>query len=330
MSSVVTVYDLKCNPLQLTSELARGGEGAVYLAERPDVVVKIYHPDILQKRGKSFAEKIEAMVEIKETFRGKLCWPSVLVFDASGTWQGYAMRKVDGVPMHKMAHPMLNQTLFPGLDRKAVIGYLESFLDKVQMLHQHSVMVGDYNLQNILCKPSTNQVDLIDCDSYQVRTPRGLYRCPVGSPDMTAPEQQNKCFENIERTVQSELFSVAIVLFKCLMLSRHPYDAVGGEDTVSNICRGHFPYGTGSHGVPKGPWYNIWSHMPHRVKSLFIQAFTEGAKDPSKRPSIQEWRNVLRIYREEIQRGWHEVAMRPAHPKSKEHKGKKSVDSLKR
>lgn len=326
MKTITTVYDSQRQSLRLASEIAPpGGEGTVYLSERSEVVVKIYHPEILQKRGHIFATKIKAMVEMKEMFRGKICWPSVLVFDASGNWHGYAMRRVDGIPMHKMAHPMLNQKHFPGLDRKSVIDYLLSFLDKVLLLHRHSIMIGDYNLQNILLKPGTNQVDLIDCDSYQVRTARGFFHCPVGSPDMTAPEQQNKRFEDIERTIESELFSIAIVLFKCLVLSRHPYDSVGGDDTVSNICRGHFPYGVGSHGVPIGPWYNIWSHMPHRLKSQFIMAFSEGAKDPSKRPTLAEWRETLQIYRKEIDKGWHESAMRPEKPKSKEHKGQKST-----
>ncbi len=65
--------------------------------------------------------------------------------------------------------------------------------------------------------------------------------------------------------------------------------------------------------------------MPHRLKSQFIQTFTEGAINPSKRPSLQDWNFALNLYREEIKKGWHETAMRPDKPKDKAYRGAQSV-----
>lgn len=324
--SITIVFDPAGNRQELAPALAQGGEGVVFpLKSRTDVLVKCYHPEVLRKRAQSLDAKVRVMVDMKEQFRGSLCWPSVRVFDQAGNWRGYAMRRASGVSMFKLAHAMLYQKHFPGLDRRHVASYLLDLLSRIEMLHARGVMVGDYNLQNLLCVPGTSVVELIDCDSYQVRTGGQLFRCPVGSPDMTAPEQQNQSFDRIDRTLESERFSVAIVLFKCLMLGRHPYDMVGGDNPVANICKGHFPYGQGSHGIPQGPWYNIWSHMPFRLKSLFIRAFADGAHTPSMRPSLREWAEALQIYRSEMDKGWHELNMKPASPKAKQYRGSQSV-----
>ena len=323
---ITFVFDAAGNRQELATALAQGGEGVVYpFKSRPDVLVKCYHSDVLRKRSQSLDAKVQAMVSMKEQFRGSLCWPSVRVFDQAGNWRGYAMRRAKGVTMFKLAHAMLYQRHFPGLDRRQVVSYLLDLLARLEMLHARGVMVGDYNLQNLLCSPGTSEVALIDCDSYQISAGSQLFHCPVGSPDMTAPEQQNQPFDRIVRTLDSERFSVAIVLFKCLMLGRHPYDMVGGENPVANICKGYFPYGQGSHGIPKGPWYNIWSHMPFRLKSLFIQGFSDGARSPGMRPSLGQWSEALQIYRTEMDKGWHELDMKPAKPKAKQYRGSQSL-----
>lgn len=156
---------------------------------------------------------------------------------------------------------------------------------------------------------------MIDCDSYQIKIANKTYPCLVGSPDLTAPEHQNKPLKNVIRTPESEHFSIAIVLFMCLMLGRHPYDIIGGEDPVKNLQSGNFAYGTGNTGIPKGQWYNIWSHMPYRIKSLFIQTFTEGVKFPKKRIDIQTWLEALKVYKRDLKKGYHAIDIIPAHPK---------------
>ena len=220
---------------------------------------------------------------------------------------------------------MIYQKKFPGLDRVGLVSYLIRYLDAVRALHKVNVMVGDFNLNNVMCRPGSDQVTLIDCDSYQAVVQGQLFACPVGSPDMTPPEHHGVDFSKVRRTLESEYFSLAIVLFKCLMLGRHPYDIVGGCDPVQNLRSGQFAYGVGNRGVPSGPWYNIWSHMPHRLKHLFIVAFTEGTKCPDMRPELQAWREALLIYRNEMTKGWHEKAFVPRAPKSAKHNGATGV-----
>jgi len=148
-----------------------------------------------------------------------------------------------------------------------------------------------------------------------------VYTCPVGFPDMTPEEHHGQDFSLVVRTQESEAFSIAIVLFMALMLGRHPYDVQGGGERAENLRRASFPYGVGNSGIPAGRWYNIWSHMPYRLKALFIRTLVEGAHDPRKRATLAEWINAIEQYRKEIDKGYHEVAMEPTAPKSRTYRG---------
>ena len=173
--------------------------------------------------------------------------------------------------------------------------------------------------------PDSDSVTLIDCDSWQVNAAGKTFRCPVAAPDMLAPELQGKELGKISRTLESEYFSLAILIFKSLMLGRHPYDVVGGAGPVENIRKGYFPYGQGGGGIPKGPWFNIWSHLPFKLKEQFIRTFKDGAQDSAPRTTITEWIDVLKLYQRELGRGWHDTQIKPAAPKTKEYRGTQSI-----
>lgn len=319
----LTVYDANHTAQQLDMELGRGGEGTVYTVHNVDqAIAKLYHKAVLDKRGAMLKSKVEAMRSVAALQNeAALSWPRINLYDENQQWIGYAMRRAQGKPMSRLAHAMLYTRHFPNLDRRDVVSYLVNMLKQIKKLHKHGVMIGDYNLDNFICDPHSKQVNFIDCDSYQINVGGVLYPCPVGSPDMTPKEHHGQNFSKIKRTLESEYFSIAIILFKCLMLGRHPYDIVGGNDPVSNIKTGNFPYGLGNRGIPAGPWYNIWSHMPHRIKSAFIKTFETGATQPAERTTVEEWLDVLQLYNREMNRGWHETAIRPAKPKTCEYRG---------
>lgn len=52
---------------------------------------------------------------------------------------------------------MLYQRYFPGLDRRRTVSYLIRFIEIVQQLHEAGVCIGDYNLNNIFCVPTSDQ-----------------------------------------------------------------------------------------------------------------------------------------------------------------------------
>ncbi len=327
----LTVRNAAGESVQLTdTPFAQGGEAVVHAVPLyPGVVVKLYHGHVLQKRTDTLRAKIEAMSSDPKLASLKLhpglAWPRFSVFDERGQWRGNAMRKASGVRMNVLAHAMAYRENFPNLDRPAAVSYLLSLLGTLRELHTAGVMVGDYNLANFLCDPDSDSVTLIDCDSWQVNAAGKTFRCPVAAPDMLAPELQGKELGKISRTLESEYFSLAILIFKSLMLGRHPYDVVGGAGPVENIRKGYFPYGQGGGGIPKGPWFNIWSHLPFKLKEQFIRTFKDGAQDSAPRTTITEWIDVLKLYQRELGRGWHDTQIKPAAPKTKEYRGTQSI-----
>ena len=326
------VFDSKGQPKKLGKEIAKGGEGVVYaLPDLPGRVAKIYHKEKLQQYSAEFSQKMEKMVGIGQQFESMkhVCWPRLCIYDAQKNWIGYAMRRARGVPMSRMAHAVLYQKHFPNLDRIQVVRALLNLIKTIQQLHAKGVCIGDYNLENFLCDPKTMSVAFIDCDSYQVSIGGRHFPCTVGSPDFTPPEHQGKDFSSVVRNAQSEAFSAAIMFFRCLMLGQHPYSKQGGDDPATNIRKGYFPYGPDGGRVPKGAWSVIWSHMPYKVKSLFIQTFKEGAKNLAKRPSLDDWKRQFSAYAHELQKNWHNREVRPTAYKSGEYRGKsKSVSKV--
>jgi DNA-binding helix-hairpin-helix protein with protein kinase domain len=145
--TIAAVYDPLGQKKILAPMLASGGEGEVYpLVERSEILVKIYHAEVLQKRGTDLKGKTEAMIGLKNSFVTQaVSWPLLSVFDDRKNWVGYAMRRANGVPMARLAHAMAYQKSFPKLDRGQVLGYLLSLLRAVQSLHRAGVRVGDYS-----------------------------------------------------------------------------------------------------------------------------------------------------------------------------------------
>jgi len=311
------VFDRHGAQQLLSPLLAKGGEGEIYpLQQQAHILVKRYSAEVLNKEQAYLEKKIEAMRTVRPLFKDRnMSWPAISVCDENQQWIGYAMPKIEGLTMRVLAHAIAYKKYAPDLNRHDLVKMLIYFLENIRHLHNHGIMIGDYNLSNFMWNPNDSKVGFIDCDSYQIQINDQTFPCLVGSPDLTAPEHHGKAFRNIFRTKESEYFSIAIVLFMCLMLGRHPYDIIGGDDPVQNLQSGKFAYGLGNRGVPKGQWYNIWSHMPYRVKSLFIQTFTDGAKDPKKRVDIEAWLDALQVYERELAKGYHAMEIIPPEPK---------------
>lgn len=330
-----TVRNYAGEAVELSNEpIARGGEGAIYLVPSYQrAVVKIYHPDILNKRQMQLKNKIDLMSQHKQfeslKTNGNLTWPLFSVTDNNGNWLGYAMRKIEnGKGLNLLGHAKAYIKHFPNLTRSDVVDYLLDLTKTIKLLHAKKVMIGDYNPTNFLCftnKVNDKKVAFIDCDSWQIEVDNQKFYCPVSVPDMLPPELMNKQLENYPRTEQSELFSFAILLFKILMLGRHPYDSVGGENPVSNIKKGYFPYGKDGGEIPVGKWYNVWSHLSFKIKDAMIDTFKDGTNDPSKRTPLKIWEEILAIYKKEIAKNWHSNELVPGKAKSKKYNGSNST-----
>lgn len=305
-----SVYNKHGEMRTLGTLLAKGGEGEIFpLVERDIVLVKRYLPDKLAKSQKELTDKVEAMRSIREKFpilkkAKNISWVQFSVYDKHNKWLGYAMRRIDGQTLHSLADTRLYKKYAPWLTSKDVAKIMLSWLKTIEMLHKHNVMIGDYNLHNFMWNPRELTAGFIDCDSYQVEYESKFYPCLVGSADMTAPEHQGVSFRDVKRTKESEYFSIAIILFMCLMKGKHPYDMIGGSEPAKNIKNGTFPYDTNKYGtsrIPKGMWFENWKELPEGIKKLFVQTFSEGALQPKKRATTHQWISELDSYIEELE-----------------------------
>lgn len=310
-------------PGVLGKMLGGGGEGSVYALENhPPIAIKVF----AETPNKEFkVKKLLAQLETKDKIRSDyIIWPKELVCDKDGNVLGYAMKRVsDGIPMSRLAHAMLWRDYFPSINRGSIADLLVKLCRIIEDLHKNEIIIGDMNLDNILVSSNSTRVHLIDTDSMQIKANGETYKCLVGRPEFTPPELHGKRFEEIERTVESDLFSLGIISFQALMLGQHPYSVIGGTSTLQNIQTGYFPYGRkgkrpGEEGaIPIGPWYNLWSHLTGRMKQLFLDCFDEdkGSSDPALRPTLAEWIVGLNGFAHEVRIGRSNGEMRPSTPK---------------
>lgn len=322
--AVQKVYDYHGVPRELNKELARGGEGAVYpLSINPKILTKLYHDEYIDDKQRM--DKIDAMIKLYNSSptltKLPVAWPLLAICNKERIWQGYAMKALIGTKLSVFKVPKLVRKHFPDISRIDVVEILQSLLKTAEKLHAQGIYMGDVNLDNFLVDPKTNQVSFIDCDSYQVSINGRNFPCPVGTDSMIPPEHQGQNLSSVVRNVHSDTFSLTIICFILLMSGRHPYEHIGGESISHNIRVGHFPWGQsirpGSQGaVPVGPWYNWWSHLSGALKGAFMQTFTEGSSDASKRVPLSELRKLLNQYKYSIKQGFLSNEMWPSQPKN--------------
>ena len=90
MSQLHTVFDVQGQPQQLGEKFGEGGEGVIYaLAQRDNVLIKLYHEEQLAKRGDALQKKVEAMRGVQALSQQKsVSWPLISVFDDKQRWIG--------------------------------------------------------------------------------------------------------------------------------------------------------------------------------------------------------------------------------------------------
>lgn len=282
--------------VRLLKTLSAGGEGTIFETDRGDRVCKIYHKHRLTSTTQ---KKIELMLS-RQIVKEGICWPVDLVTNEDEQFVGYLMPKAQGKPMqHTMfVKPVLEKS-FPTWSRIDLVNLCIAFLDKIAFLHSLNIIVGDINPLNALITDQSNNVWIVDTDSFQIER----FPCPVGTVNYTAPEIQGINYAEFMRTREHELFAIATMLFMILHPGKPPYAQQGGGDPVENIRKQNFayPYGKDISGkAPEGPWQNIWANLPWKIKEAFWNTFKN-----NQRIEVGEWKKLLKLYRAEILKGWH-------------------------
>lgn len=269
--------------------LGKGGEGEVYeLADHPDQVLKVYSEPL----SSSKANKLQLMVNrYSEQMQAYAAWPTDLVRDKKGKPCGFVMKKLDKyMPLHMLFSPMDRKRIFPDKGYNFLVHVARNIASAFHTLHTAGMVVGDVNEGNLLVNKQ-GMVAFIDCDSFQLADGNQYFYCEVGVPRYTPPELlQLPSFGNVLRTVNTDSFSMAILIFQLLFLGRHPFAGINhtaediGEETA--IQRQLFAYSLRQHHkliTPPKDSFNINS-LPNSITDLFHDAF-----ESTTRPMPAQW-----------------------------------------
>ncbi|MEC4817471.1 MAG: tetratricopeptide repeat protein [Scytonema sp. PMC 1069.18] len=298
---------LRCLPNQknsninLSVSLGRGGEACIYTVQTDtSLVAKIYH-----KPNQTQARKLEVMLayppENPTASLGhiSIAWPVEVLrsVDGNSSVIGFLMPRIRGMrPIIDFYNPRTRRQHCPLYSYQYLLRTARNLAAAFGALHASGYCVGDVNESNILVG-DTALVTIVDTDSFQVRDPENgiVYRCPVGKPEFTPPELQNKTFAECDRTFGHDLFGLSVLIFQLLMEGTHPfsgiYQGVGDPPTYEvRIAQGHFTYSQKKR-VPylPTPIAPPWEILHPSLQDLFIRCFEDGHTNPSLRPSAQTW-----------------------------------------
>ncbi|MHB8841352.1 MAG: protein kinase domain-containing protein [Candidatus Aquicultor sp.] len=308
---ILAVYDLMGNKIGLKSTGKSGGEGAIYeIIGNDGRCAKIYHP---QKITAELHQKVLSMVNnppddpSPNTRHRSIGWPEDVLYSdpARRLFVGYTMPLIDTKifkETHKYFDPSDRLKAFGGsFTWQHLFTAAFNMASAVAALHEKGHRIGDLRETNILVSPSA-LVSIIDCDSFQVKdSASGItYHTRVGSGEYLPPELMGVDFKtNDYDRYHSDLFALAIIIFKFLANGVHPYQARGPlvEDAPSpeeKIKKGHFPYATDTRGIEPPSYALPYNIIPPSIRVLFYRCFVEGHADPTKRPVAIEWFNALK------------------------------------
>jgi DNA-binding helix-hairpin-helix protein with protein kinase domain len=231
-----------------------------------------------------------------------IAWPQDLLHtdDTRGIMMGYLMCRVQDMrPIIDYFNPASRRAHCPLFNYRYLTYTARNLVAAVKTVHDRGYVIGDINESNVLVNDRA-LVTLVDTDSFQVRDPQSgaIFRCPVGKPEYTPPELQNRVFAEIDRAVEHDLFALAVLVFSLLMEGTHPFDGLyQGEGNPplreERIAAGHFVYGSRPGPYTVKPTAPPWDLLPPRIRALFIQCFDQGHVNPTCRPSAADWQQAL-------------------------------------
>ncbi len=294
--------------IQLSQQLGRGGEGAVFdISGHANFVAKLYHqPPNAKKQAKLGFMAANATASLFEY----CAWPKdTLHLTKGGPVVGFFMPKVNAkVPIHTLYGPAQRKQDFPKAAWDFLLYTARNTAAAFETLHKHHHVLGDVNQGNVMVGHDS-KVMLIDCDSYQVNEKGTLHLCEVGVSHFTPPELQGSTlFDRTQRTTNHDNFGLALLVFHLLFGGRHPYAGRPlrngvGDSLEEDIKAFRYAYAPDAKNRGTSPPPNAipLSLVSAEVQQMFVTAFTEpGAK--GQRPGAEQWLKVLDDARARLKR----------------------------
>jgi DNA-binding helix-hairpin-helix protein with protein kinase domain len=291
--------------LETDKPVGGGGEAFVYrVKDDATRLAKVYHRPSSDASAK-LAFMLANPPGNPTATRGHqaYAWPTALITPPrSNSVVGFLMPNVTGM---KEVFDFYN----PGQRRKTCARFNYRYLMQsarniagiMHELHSKGYVVGDVNQRNILVSDAA-MVTVLDTDSFQCRDPKTghLYLCRVRSDGFIAPEAYLRGTKDCERTVEQDLFGLAVLIFHLLMEGIHPFAAkyLGDGDPPyaqqqQSIIAGVFPYANRSGQFAPVPTAPPFEMLNPEIRALFLRCFVDGHETPTARPTAKEWQRAL-------------------------------------
>lgn len=297
-------YDPKGRPVRLGREIASAGEGRIVeVVGSPPRVAKLYHSG---KKGIE-PEKLATLIAAGSDELFKIAaWPMFPLHKgaADGPLVGFVMPRFSGrLDIHNLFGPEDRIKNFPDADWRTLTDVAIGCSEIFDAIHRRGFVIGDVNQKNLLVAADAS-VRIVDCDSFQIKTPGGrTFRCNVGVPGFRPPELQNADLSEVDREANHDRFGLAVMIFQLLIMGRHPYQGRGVGDIDQAIAKNRFAY-TRNHAYrmcqppPGAPTLDV---LPFSLAELFERAF-EAPKKGRSRPTAEDWRSELVAFRAALKR----------------------------
>lgn len=308
----------------LAAQAGKGGVGTVSeIKGDSSIVAKIFH-----KRDKDRDEKIEALRFLYWTAEAEeyLVRPQVVLFEDP------KMTKQCGYIMENIAPFMPLTEAFSGrhtlsIRKRAVIA--EELCKAVYAIQHNgrdevgSIVLGDFNFNNIAVKSHTGKIKIMDCDSLHLKTKKNgklkILPCTELYEDFFMPElltlqrkHNNAPFKQLSQngfttfTIYTDYYCLAyhihMLLLGCSPFSEKPISVVGGK-SVPVVHAGHdlavtanYCYTNLRSDAELPAYCPSFDVITPELQKLFKRAFEDGASDPTKRPRPEEFRKAIEEY----------------------------------
>jgi hypothetical protein len=278
--------------LQFGEILGKGGEATVFrLRHDAGTVAKLYHQHSHER-----AEKLLIMVENPPPQLGSqpdaiIAWPQKRIRSKADNIVGFLMPTVPaGEPVANLYNTKTRLARNPHFHWQYLLRTAANLARSFSKIHAAGYVVGDVNDMGVLV---TNRaiVSLVDCDSFQVKDPRGsrVFRCNVGIGMFTPPELSGTNFARTDRTVNHDAFGIATIIY-LLLLGVHPFSikVKSGEQPTPEDAIKHGLYPDANSSITAPPHAAPVEILPMEVRRLFRAAFVNGT-----RPEAKEWVRIL-------------------------------------
>ena len=294
-------------------ELNGGKQAVVFLPpEDPSIVIKIYFKTTAQdvRRLSKMLEyaRYDEWLTRDDRAHPELAWPITVARDTErGEIVGYAMLCVGEPDFHPLGTFFSHRerlTYFGDASWRFPLGIARNLSALVARLHRRGLVVSDMSDRNLVVS-GDGYLTILDCDSIDFTDPVSGERFAgsLATPEYAAPELHYNA--NALKSPATDNFSLAVIVYRLLMLGIHPYQGVSrdpkrhhsliSDNIRDGVCHLISPDDVTIPSTALAP-----DILPPEVRALAETAFGPGHLNPSSRPDAAAWARALHHASDEL------------------------------